>query len=185
MVGEVDWDELVRDEMDWAIKERRRVKGEEEFVMRVRIVGPHGELANTPLVWRDEQEKRSAMRALSFTCKITGAQAAVIVSDTRWLDVPGFCKCFNIPEPDFKVAGQYEEFEARRREIMPGFDWYMGNLPSECWKEALMVAVHGPKVKRLEIIEYRHDGDRLIFQDKMGDKDLGKVEIPMLPKWWE
>jgi hypothetical protein len=33
MVGEVDWDELVRDEMDWAIKQRRRVKGEVEIQM--------------------------------------------------------------------------------------------------------------------------------------------------------
>lgn len=177
---EMDWDALLASEIEWAKKQRRRVKGEEEFEMRVRIVGPGGEVANTPLRWTSENEKRRAMVALSLTCGMVGAKAAIVVSDSRFLNVPNFCKVFKIAEPK---PGTYEEWNQARHRIMEGFDHYMGNLPRETWDEALLVFIYGPKVKRFATIPYLTLGDQLEFEPVRDDKE-GAVTINMLPPWW-
>jgi len=95
-LSEVNWDALLREEMDWAIAQKKTQdpKHEDEFRMRCRVVGPNGEWALLPLAWRNEEEKHRSMSALSNTCKAARAQAAMICSDVRILDTLAFCKHF-------------------------------------------------------------------------------------------
>jgi hypothetical protein len=176
----MDWDAVLRSEMDFAIEQRRKVKGDEEFLMRVRVVGSHGQIANTPLRWCDKQEKRRAMHVLSEVCKITNAQAAIIVSDARHLNVPGFCKRFNLPEPGPETL---DAFEKERLRIMQGYDFYMGNLPRDTWEENLMVMIYGPRVCRMGIVEYTKSGDEIVFEPMMDNRD-GEITVSMLQAWW-
>jgi hypothetical protein len=178
---EIDWDVLLRDEMGWAIEQRRRLKGDEDFRMRVRIVGPNGEMANTPIQWQNAQEKSRWMRALSTTCKMTFAQAAIITSDARLLNTPGFCKRFNLVEPG---PSGWEAFEIERRRIMKGYDFYMGNLPRDCFNDTLMVAIYGPKVCKIGATMYSEVNGEIVF-DPMDAKVEGKTKVFMLPAWWQ
>jgi hypothetical protein len=181
MIAEMDWDAMLRDEMDWAIAQRRQIRGEDEFTMRVKIVGPHGEVAVAPLQWTSGPEKRRAMSVLSATCCLVGALAAIIVSDSRFLDIPAFCKYFQIAEPQ---AGSFDAFERDRQRIMQGYDFYMGNLPRETFKEALVVAIRGPRVCRISTVEYTVADEEFTFLSAVSARD-GAVEVQMLPAWWQ
>jgi hypothetical protein len=178
---EKDWDLMLRQEMDWAIAQRKELKGgDDNFRMRIKIVGPGGQIANTPLIWHNEEEKRRVMFALSRTCQIVLAQAAIIVSDTRFLNVPGFCKHFKIPEPG---PGTWDDFERERLRILKGYDFYMGNLLRDTWEEALMVAIKGPGICVMASTPYRAEGGQYVFEP-MKDSRGGKTEVNMLPAWW-
>jgi hypothetical protein len=178
---EIDWDQILRQEMDWAIEQKRKVTGDDEFTMRVKVVGPYGQIANTPVVWRNEQEKRKAMWAVSQTAKMTVSQAVIVTSDARFLNVPGFCKRFGIAEP---TPGNLEAFDLERRRVMKGFDFYMGNLPRDCFDENLLVAIRGPRVCRMAIAKYTVVKGVVVFEPTMEDKDA-KVIVNMVPEWWQ
>jgi hypothetical protein len=177
----VDWDGLLKSEMGWAIAQRREVQGEDEFKMRVKIVGPKGEVATTPFVWNSERHKHLVMKLVSEMCKMLNAQAAIIVSDTRFLNVPGFCKCFQIPEPG---PGTWDAFHRERMKIMARFDYYFGNLPRETWDEALLVAIKGPRICRAAMTRYVNDGGKISFEP-MNEMRDGNVHVGMLPTWWQ
>lgn len=47
----VDWNEILRHEIAWAITQRRQlgVGQDEAFQVRVQLVGPSGQVVNTPI----------------------------------------------------------------------------------------------------------------------------------------
>lgn len=177
---EPNWDQLLNEEMEWGMGQLRRLKGKDDsFEMRVKVIGPNGEIAKTPLRWRDEQEKRRAMAALSHCCMVMAAQAAMVCSDARFLNTPAFCRHFEIPEP---TPTTLDAFEKNRRRIMEPYDYYMGNLPPELYHDILMVWIEGPRVKRFAVMPYSRVDGRLQFEPK--EEPPTSVQILMLPKWW-
>lgn len=176
----VDWDQLLRSEMEWAIQQKRNVTGDDEFVMRVKVVGPHGEIADTPVRWSSEEEKRKAMWAVSQAAKMTASQAVMITSDARYLNVTGFCKRFDIAQP---TPGNWEAFEQERRRVMKGFGFYMGNLPRDCFDDNLLVAIRGPRVTRMAVTKYAFVNGIVVFEPTLEDKDA-KITVSMVPAWW-
>ena len=178
-----EFKELLHSEMAWAMERKRERPGEDAFLMRVRIVAPGDQVVDTPLSWGSHQEKRLAMRVLSKVCEQMFAQAAVIVSDTRYLNVSAFCSHFGIPAP--QQPGDFASFERERLRIMEPYEFDMGKLPRSTWEEALMVAIKGPKVNLMATTRYVAAAGMMSFEPMISAGDLdGKVEINMLPTWW-
>jgi hypothetical protein len=175
----VDWDRLLRNEMEWAIQQKRIVTTDDGFKMRVKIVGPSAQIAHMPVTWANEDEKRRAMLAVSHTAKLTLSQAVIITTDARFVNVPGFCKRFGIAE---STATNFEAFELERRRIMKGFDFYMGNLPADCYDDNLLVMVKGPRIARMMSTKYAIVEGVAVFE-QVEDKGE-KITIEMIPEWW-
>jgi hypothetical protein len=177
----IDWDRLIREEMEWAISQKRKVVEDDAFRMQVKIVGPSGQIARTPLTWSSEQEKQKAMWAVSQVAKLTCSQAVMVIADARMTNVSGFCKRFGIAEPT-TTAG-YESFELERRRVMKGFDSYMGNLPADCYEDGLTVAIRGPRVTRVATTKYKVVKGVVVFEPMFDDKE-SKGTVEMVPAWW-
>jgi hypothetical protein len=176
----IDFDKLLDDEMDWAIAQRRALgPGNDDFQMRVQIVGPVGQIAKTPLQWTSEQEKHKCMYVLAEVCRITVAQAAIVTSDIRRLEVDAFCKHFGIAPP---TPSTLDAFERERQRVMKPFDFYMGNLPPHLYADALMCFAYGPAVKKIRCCEYRASDGRLIFDPQLSQ--VTGLQIDMLRPWW-
>lgn len=174
------WDKLLADEMAWAIAQRTEVKRDEEFMMRVSIVGPGRQLFRTPLVWKSEEQKRLAMKLVSHVCGQLSALAVVVATDARMLNVPGFCRRFNIAEP---IPPDYEAFNRERRRIMENFGNYMGNLPADCYEDALIVWIKGPAVCIVSQVKYQANGETIVFEPE--NRGSEKSQVLMLPEWWK
>ena len=181
MYTEDDWNKLLLDEMEWAMAQKRAKGDDEEFRMRVRIVGPGNQLVDTPLIWTSEREKKIAMDALSKTCGMVCAQAAVIVSDMRTLNVPAFCKHFNIAEP---TSQNDDQFELDRRRVMKPLRFYMGNLPRHTFDEVLGVVIKGPRICRMALTRYTFAKDKAIVFEPIDLRVDRKASVNMLPAWW-
>jgi hypothetical protein len=177
----VDWDELLREEMGWAMRQKRNVIGDEQFTMRVKAIGPGGQIAKLPIVWRNEDEKRRAMWAVSRVAKDTLSQAVMVTSDARFLNTTGFCKRFGIAEP---TVATLEEFNRERFRVMKGFDDYMGNLPNDCYYENLIVAIRGPQVCRMASTRYALVNGALVFEPMDDNKNATTLRMDLIPAWW-
>ena len=175
----VDWDRLLRNEMEWAIQQKRIVTTDDGFKMRVKIVGPSAQIAHLPVTWANEHEKRIAMWLVSRVAKRTFSQAVIVATDARFVNVPGFCKRFGIAE---STATNFEAFELERRRIMKGVDFYMGNLPADCYDDNLLVMVKGPRIARMMATKYAIVKGVAIFE-QVEDKGE-KITIEMIPEWW-
>lgn len=176
----MDWDGLLKSEMDAAVRQRARLKGDDEFVMSVKMVSSRGDIADTCLIWRDGEDKRLVMKLVAQCCQVLGAQAVLVTSDARFLDVDGFCRRFNVPRPE---AG-FEAFDRERRRVMAGFGDYMGNLPNDCYNDVLIVAVKGPSINRFVSTAYRVTENDIVFS-KTEEQQTGFVEINLIPTWWK
>jgi hypothetical protein len=177
----IDWDRLISEEMEWAISLKRKVVEDDGFRMQVKIVGPSGQIARTPLGWSSEHEKRKVMWVVSQVAKQTCSQAVMVTSDARMINVSGFCKRFGIAEPTTPAA--YEAFELQRRLVMKGFDSYMGNLPTDCYEDGLIVAIRGPRITRLATTKYRIVKGVVVFEPMFDDKE-SKSTVDMVLPWW-
>lgn len=178
----IDFDGILQAEMAWAMEQKRRlsVARQDDFQMRVSVVGQRGEIARTPIQWDSEALKRRVMRALSQACKELDAAAVVVASDVRCLNLEAFCAFFSIAVP--KGREDMDAFERERQRVMEPYDFYMGNLPRELWEEYLMVFAHGPRVKRALRCAYRVEGGSFVFEPVA--EDGGVMSIPMIPAWW-
>lgn len=174
------WDKLLAEEMAWAIAQRSSVKGDEEFMMRVSIVGPGRQLMRTPLIWKSKDQKRLAMKLVAQVCGHINAMAVVVAMDARELNVAGFCRRFNLTEP---VPPDYEAFNRERARIMESFDNYMGNLPADCYEDTLIVWIKGPAVCLASKVKYRVHDSLTVFEPE--ERGSEKSQVLMLPEWWK
>jgi hypothetical protein len=182
-MSDFDFTALLHKEMAWAIEQKRAcaVDRQDDFNMRVKVVGPIGQIATTPLRWEDEDQKRACMRAVSATCKIMMAQGVVVASDTRHYNMPKFCEFFHIPEPH--TAEESKIWEIERRRIMKPYDYYIGNLPRALWLEALMVMARGPRVNLAMRSEYNVVDRTFVFETPVLISE--QIDIRMVPPWWD
>jgi hypothetical protein len=177
-----DFDSLLREEINWAITQKLAlsVQHQDDFRMRVKIVGPQGQVANTPVIWHDEDEKLRAMNAVSRTCRIVSAQAVMVTSDVRVLNVEAFCAHFNLAVPH--SAAELKTFQKERWRVMEPYDYYMGNLPRPLWSELLMTFAYGPCVRKMLSLPYRVVDETFVFDEVKVDHE--GLQIPMIPVWW-
>lgn len=176
----MDWDAVLKEEMDAAVMQRIRLKGDDEFQMSVKVVGPAGQIASTGLMWRDEAEKHFVMALVAKGCMVLNAQAVIVTSDSRFLDNEVFCKRFNVPRPEV----DFEGFDRERRRVMAGFKNYYGNLPSDCYRDALIVAAKGPSICRLMSTAYRWSEGGFVFA-KTEEQTKGILQMNLIPTWWK
>jgi hypothetical protein len=155
---------------------------DENFLPVANIIGPNGESALAPLRFRDDREKHILMNALSTAARAEGAQAIVIVSDTRFTESPAFGEYFSIPKntPVEKFQQDY------LRILREGYGGEIKNLPRELWKEAVCVAIKGPLIRsRLKMAYYvEGEGDRVEWVEGDGLK-AGDALFHMIPDWWD
>jgi hypothetical protein len=182
-MADTNFGALLAEEMDWAISQKRRLgveAGDNSFQMRVRIVGPNGELATTPLSWTSMDEKYRAMAALAEVCRITFARAAMVCSDVRTLNTEAFCVRYGVVRPQDDMDG----FERGRLRVMEEQIGSLSfeDLPRDLCIEALMVFIKGPKVQLAQVCGYSVVDGVYVFE-KPVDLD-GRVTIGMLPEWW-
>ena len=88
----VDIEELMQTEMRLAIEQKRRNPKDDDFKMRIQIVGPGGSVADVPLQWTSHEDKERKMFILSLLCGKVSAVAAIVTTDTRRLHSENFCK---------------------------------------------------------------------------------------------
>ncbi len=185
-MSNIDFDNILTSELGWAVDQKRSLTpqdSQEAFQMRVRAVGPNGEIATIPgAIWSDRQQQRRVMQAVSEACKEIGAAAIVVTSDARFLLPKNFSEHFNIP---MVTLDTMESWEKERQRIMKGYGNLMGNLPRHTWDEALICSIYGPRVKKFGMLAYRAKGPEFVFDPPIITNEESKFQQYMIPAWWQ
>ena len=181
-MSEMNWERLVDAEMEWAIEQKKRAGNDGEFRMRVQIIGPAGEIADLGKTWSSEEEKHRLMQGTAYVCRVTNAQAAMITSDMRWCDSTSFCDYFKLPLPKPEDG---KEFQRTYSRILNEHGGSMANLPRQVWKEALGVALKGPRVEILRTMPYSFKDGKLVLAEPSIRPGEGRSRVTMLPAWWQ
>jgi hypothetical protein len=179
-----DLDLLLQEEIMWAIAQKQKcpVDEPEAFAMRVKVIGPIGQIANTPLQWGSMEQQHAMMAALSEVCKRTYAQAAIITTDIRYLLPEQFCEHFGLPMP---TPATLKQWNKERERVMKPFNYEFGKLPRHTWEEALMATAYGPRVSKMVTAKYQVQGNGFVFQPPERLPDNGGLQVCMLPAWWD
>lgn len=170
-------DEILIDETFKAIQTKRTLKSSEEFLARIDIVLPTGQIISSPPVsFSSPERKRNLMRALSIILGAIEAQAAIITTDARYLNHDAFVAYFEIKD------SSREAFMTEYQRILAAHGNSMSNLPRQLWKEALCVTIVGKDVSRVALTEYTIESGQYVF--KPIEFIAGNVEVNLLPQWW-
>ena len=175
---EVDIKEIMTQQMNLAIEQRRGQKEADDFKVQIKIVGPGGSVADVPLQWGSDHDKKLKMAVLSHLCERVSAVAAIVTSDTRRLDSKAFCKYFNLQYSDSKA------FLKDYHRIMADYNFEMGRLPRETWKDALHVIAYGPRIKKMMMSRYTMGADGFVFEPAQLAEESDTIEVGLIPAWW-
>ena len=179
---------LLHDESAWAIETKRKsdIRDDDTFPQRIKIVGPNGEIARTPLLtWRSEAEKYRVMAVVSECCKLAFAQAVVVTTDTRYLLTDEFSDHFGIARPTEETMDAWMK---ERFRVMKPYNHYMGNLPRHLFAEMLTVVIYGPRIKRMATVKYTLKDTAFAFEPVHlidGANGVDKLQLNMIPAWWD
>lgn len=159
-------------------RERAGFKG--QFSPVAIVVGPHGERAVQPMLYRSYDEKKILMTALSMAARTANALAILLVNDTYHARTEEFSKYFGIPE-----GLSWKQWEDAYRDIL---DTQLGgslaNAPKNLITDALVLAMKGPMLKPQVFVLPYHEGvgDSIRWDAELPEHD---AEILMLDDWWD
>ncbi len=162
---------------------------EEGFVPKLIFIGPNDEVSVSPALWSNEADKYALMERAAEGARRTFAQAIVLVSDTRWIESDVFCEHFKInPTTDdghFDLTKYQEQYLA----ILRQHGGKMKNLPRQLWREAISVAMKGPRCGTHCVMApyIQGPGDKVQYipkPSKLGEDDANKYEMRLIPEWW-
>lgn len=173
-------DDLMAGAKRVAMENRERAGFSGQFTPVAIVVGPEGQHSVQAMTFRNFQEKRILMRALSVTAREMGVIAIVLVNDTYHVNSKNFTKHFNLA-PDLK----YDEFKKVYIELLDSeFGGSLANAPKELVSDALIVAMKGPLFKpRVWFLPYHEGvGDSIRWDEEEPEHE---GEIMMLEDWWD
>lgn len=134
------------------------------------------------VTWRDYTEKKAKMHMVGIIAAAIQCDAIIFLSDVRFLDTKVFCERFSIPEP--KGPEDLDSFETARQRVMEGFGGYMGNLPRDCYKEAITAAAIGKSVSSMSAIEYKWEGRKMVKSEMAGPETAAMYTNYLVPEFW-
>jgi hypothetical protein len=166
---------------------RHGYSAEEAFVPKFAIIGPNDEVSMGVALWRNEQEKYAMMSAVAETARKAFAQAIVLVSDTRWVMSDVFCKHFKIEPPASLTPENLKAYQKQYLAILREHDGQMKNLPRHLWREAVMVAIKGPRCGTHTLMAPYDQGPNdsvhyLPVEMPQGDR---RQQMNLIPEWWQ
>lgn len=173
-------DELMQGLKRVAMENRERAGFKGQFTPVAIVVGPTGEHAVQPTIYRNAHQKAIVMKALSLAARNMGVIAIVLVSDTFHVKVKSFSERFNIPE-----GLSWDEWQKIYREILDvQFEGSIANLPENLRSDALVLAMKGPMVQQRVFFMPYHEGvgDSIRWD---AEEPEHEAEILMLEDWWD
>jgi hypothetical protein len=164
---------------------RSKYSEDESFVPKLIFIGLEDQVAVTPAGWRSEEEKYAMMRAAAEAARLTFSQAIAVASDVRWVVSDAFCEHFQIEHPRSMEPAHIEEFQKRYLAILSEHDGQVKNLPRQLWKEAVMVAIKGPRCgTHARLAPYdRGPGDTVHYLPRDPEEEH-RYQMNLIPEWW-
>jgi hypothetical protein len=155
----------------------------DSFPNVVIMFGPNLEPATLPITWKGEGEKYAKMEAVSKVAGKTFAQAVALISDTRWVDEDRAVKILGIPP---SAESGVEAFQDNyKRVVSERYRGYLGNAPRELYKEAVMIAMKGPRIGGIRTLSAPYEeGPKDTIRWTEPPKEIQTVHFNLLPDWW-
>jgi hypothetical protein len=162
-------------------RERKGYKG--ELAPCAIVVGPQSEHSVLPLPWRNDDEKRTMMLALSATARQMNVAAIAIISNTRFVDGNKFADYFHIGRiEDIGLEAFKKEYQSITVGVYGGS---IANLPRAVWQEAVIVACKGPLIQSTIRTNIYDEGPNDTIHWIKEDTEPEGLQMLMLPDWWD
>jgi hypothetical protein len=165
---------------------RYSYSAEEAFVPKVAIIGPNDESFVAIAGWRDEQQKYAMMRAAAEMARQLFAQAIVLASDVRWVRSDAFSEHFKIEPPTSLTRENVETYQKKYLAILREHGGQVKHLPRQLWKEAVMIAIKGPRCGTHALMAPYDQGpnDTVHFLPCEKNPEDHRYQMNLIPEWW-
>jgi hypothetical protein len=175
------FEDLLKVELAYAMHLRETTPYNKDFIPRVTLVSQQFKISRLPFTWSNRAERGQVLTKIAVVAKLTNVQGVMTTTDTMYSIQDALEKRFGIPK-----SLDFDAYQAEYHKVLDAHGGSLANLPRDCWKEALIVALKRPDVPDTGCSKAYEEAEKQTIKWTQGfETDEYKMKVCMIEDWWK